>query len=229
MFFFSGFCSYRKVGGIGFPRLCCMAAFCPRLFVPEKMGRRRRATTRSDGLFGVDTSPQVRCQKFLYHVVLACDMCLYFIFLICFGYVSLIRRIFKKNNQQFFEAFQELHILIVLMAFPHPTSFLSNVYRIELIMAFTFNFLSTLNRFLECWQLFFLGGSKGLAGPGVVEVNTTRGFGHPPLRHVKKNCWITLPETNSSHLKKAGSQKETIVFQPSIFRVYVSLRECLIS
>ena len=29
---------------------------------------------------------------------------------------------------------------------------------------------------------------------------------------------LTLPETNSSHLPGSSSQKETIVFQPSMFR-----------
>ena len=36
---------------------------------------------------------------------------------------------------------------------------------------------------------------------------------------------ITLPETNSSHLK-IGHPNWKVVFQPSIFRCYVSFREC---
>ena len=36
---------------------------------------------------------------------------------------------------------------------------------------------------------------------------------------------VSIPETNSSHMKMARTQKETIVFQPSIFRGYVSFRE----
>ena len=36
---------------------------------------------------------------------------------------------------------------------------------------------------------------------------------------------VTLPETNSSALKNMPFQKETIVFQPSIFGCYVSFRK----
>ena len=36
---------------------------------------------------------------------------------------------------------------------------------------------------------------------------------------------FTLPKTNSLAPEKLPSQKETIVFQPSIFRCYVSFRE----
>ena len=51
-------------------------------------------------------------------------------------------------------------------------------------------------------------------------------FGNPlcviDIGHVQK--WITLPETNSSHLK-IGLPKRKLVFQPSIFRGNVSFRE----
>ena len=41
---------------------------------------------------------------------------------------------------------------------------------------------------------------------------------------IKKNPPPTLPETNIAP-ENRHSQKETIVFQPSIFRCYVSFRE----
>ena len=43
---------------------------------------------------------------------------------------------------------------------------------------------------------------------------------------VNQNSWLenTLPETNSSHLK-IGHPQRKLVFQPSIFRGYVSFRE----
>ena len=44
------------------------------------------------------------------------------------------------------------------------------------------------------------------------------------VEDLKKTGIITLPETNSSHLK-IGHPKRKLVFQPSIFRCYVSFRE----
>ena len=44
------------------------------------------------------------------------------------------------------------------------------------------------------------------------------------IRDLTKDPWITLPETNIA-TENRPSQKETIVFQPSIFRCYVSSQE----
>ena len=52
-------------------------------------------------------------------------------------------------------------------------------------------------------------------------------FGFGRMDHPKGNgrvSVVTLPETNSSHLK-IGYPKRKIVFQPSIFKCYVSFRE----
>ena len=45
---------------------------------------------------------------------------------------------------------------------------------------------------------------------------------------LRKVASFTLPETNSSPLKM-GHPKRKLVFQPSIFRCYVSFRECKVS
>ena len=48
---------------------------------------------------------------------------------------------------------------------------------------------------------------------------------------MNKECFVfscTLPETNSSPLK-IGLPKRKLVFQSSIFRGYVSFRECMLT
>ena len=82
-------------------------------------------------------------------------------------------------------------------------------------------FISSIHGVFYAKSLVFVPPVRGTAPRALKKMDPNGSF-HPTPSPPKKN---TLPETNSLPLK-IGLPNRKLVFQPSIFRCYVSFREC---